>query len=103
MDTSVLDAIQATTLYRQTPGILLGLLFCMTGVTLLAVGLGAVREVRSSLSTWLGVAALVGAVLVRQLAPDTAFVVLFGLGSFLILLWPLLFVYAGIKAYRSAV
>jgi hypothetical protein len=103
MDTSVLDAIQATTLYQQTPGILLGVLLAMTGVTLLAVGLGAVREVRSSLSALLGAAALVGAVLVRQMAPQTAFMALFGAGAFLVLLWPVLFVYAGIRAYRSAV
>lgn len=99
----MLDAMQATTLYQQAPGILLGLVLSMTGVTLLAVGLGAVREVRSSLSTWLGATALAGAVLVRQMAPQTAFLVLFGVGSFLVLLWPVLFVYAGIRAYRSAV
>lgn len=103
MDTSVLDAIQATPLFRQTPGILLTLLFSMTGVILLAVGLGAVREVRSSLSTWLGVAALAAAALVRQMAPDTAFMVLFGVSSFLVVLWPLVFLIAGVRAYRSTV
>lgn len=99
----MLDAIQATTLYQQTPGILLAILFSMTGFTLLAIGLGAVHEVRSGLSTWLGVAALGGAVLVRQMTPDTAFLVLFGVSSFLVVLWPLLFLLAGIRAYRSTV
>jgi hypothetical protein len=103
MDISALDAIQATPLYQQAPGIIMGLLFFMTGVTLLAIGLGAVREVRSRLSTWLGVTALVGAVAVRQVGPEAAFTVLFVVGAFLVLLWPLLFVYAGIRAYRSAV
>jgi hypothetical protein len=103
MDTSVLDAIQTTALYQQAPRILLGLLLAMTGVTLLAVGLGAVREVRSKLSAWLGSAALVGAVMVRQMAPQTAFMALFGVGAFLVVLWPAMFVYAGIRAYRSAV
>lgn len=103
MDTSVLDAIQATALYQHMPGVLLGLLLTMTGVTLLAIGLGAVYEVRSRLSTWLGAAALGGAVLVQQMAPDTAFVVLFSAGAFLVVLWPLLFLIAGIRAYRSTV
>ncbi|PKQ16418.1 MAG: hypothetical protein CVT67_04620 [Actinobacteria bacterium HGW-Actinobacteria-7] len=97
---SVLDGFEATGLYHQIPGILLGLMLLIHGGILLAIGLGIVREVRSSLCAWLGITAMVGAVLVRGMAPQTATVLLFGIGSLLGMLGPVLFIVASMRVYR---
>lgn len=85
MYSSVFEAIEATKLYQQTPGILLGLLLLTSGGTLLAIGLGAVHGVRSRLCTSLGGVALVAALLVRGVAPETAFLLIIGTVSWLLI------------------
>lgn len=101
MNASVLEGIEASTLYQQTPGILLGLMLVMTAAVLLVIGLGVACESHSNLVTWLGIIALAGAVLVRGMAPETATMLLFWIGSPLALIGSIVLVAVGIKV-RSA-
>jgi hypothetical protein len=100
---SVFSQFETTVLYQQAPMVLLSLIFLMLGGTLLLIGLGVVREVRSASATVIGVVALAAALLVRDMGLVAAYRLLFGLAGVLVIAGPVAAVAGAIRLDRLRV